>query len=582
MKLVIAEKRSVANAIINAVGKDYTVIALRGHIYEHVAPDEYLPDDIPRNSKGNKEWRQMDLPIIPQKWRRKLKNDCKAILDTVSQNLLHADEVIHAGDADREGQLLVDEVLEELGYKGTITRVWLQSLTPASIQAAFKMRRPNTDLKSLSHSAQARSRADWLLGMNLSRSYILKHNSSKLSVGRVQTPTLAMIVERDLERESFEPESYLEVHALVKHRRGELALQWIPASTTSKSFDEERRLINKRLADRIVSSAKGTGIVTNYTELPDFLNPPLPFNLSELQKLACQKFGMSAANVIGACQSLYEAGAITYPRTNCRYVSSQSMAGIRAMMSDGVESELCASSSDHAAFDDHLVTAHSAIMPTEQRPTGLSGDEERIYELISKSAKALLMPPAHYLNTHATIKLNGESWCVNSKRILDKGWTVLSPKQPETFFPPIQMGDTVEFLNTEIKQCYSKPPLSYTDGSLIDDMVNIHRRVSDSASQDILKKSGGLGTEATRAAIIEELLRKRLIERHDKYLRSTDSGRFLIESVSPELRDPVITAQWEQKLSKIVAGEINLDAFQSEVTSFTREQIAKAFRGYGR
>lgn len=584
MKLVIAEKPSVARAIQEAIGNEFTVIALRGHIYEQASPDEYVPDDVPLNGNGNKKWREIDLPIIPNAWHRNLRSECEGIRDKVLVHLRQTTEVIHAGDADREGQWLVDEVLEEMGYRGPVSRIWLQSLTPASIQQAFRKKRSNSEYKSLSDSALARSRADWLVGNNLTRAYSFKlkknnHHLGTISIGRVQTPTLAMIVNRDRQIESFMPWTYLEIHATARHSLGDMTLTWKPGKPFGKCFDESGLLTSGMLAHSILASAQGIGIVTEYREEAFPVSPPLPFNLSELQKLASQKFGMTATEVLNACQSLYESGAITYPRTNCRNVPVQEMASLRNIASSlNLSPVAFASESLHDAFDDTRVTAHTAILPTDRIPENLSGHARWIYDLISKSATALFMPPAKCLNISATVKLNGESWVIQSRRTTDKGWTTLSPERQEEFIPPLKPGDRIEFTNAEIVYLDTKPVERYTDGSLIDDMVNIHRHVADPKHQAILHESGGLGTDATRATIIEELISKELVTRKDQYLISTAKGRILFDSLQPELCDPMMTAHWEQKLSMILDGKLDLDDFQSDITDFVRSQVALALR----
>jgi DNA topoisomerase-3 len=428
MKLVIAEKPSLARAIREAVSKEYTVTNAFGHIYEQAEPDDYLPDDLPRSKKtGKKIWRMEDLPIIPTTWKKHPKPDAKEQIGKIRALLKDATEVVNAGDPDREGQLLIDEILDELKYKGPVKRVWLQSLTPEAIRDAFNKLKSNTEYKPLSDAATARSRADWLVGMNLTRAWTLK-NGGLISVGRVQTPTLALIVRRDLDIENFKPRDFFDVLATVQHANGTFTAKWKPRSTEGQGFDEEGRLIDKNIAESIAAKAKGQGTISAYKAEKKSRSAPLPFSLSALQKAASAKLGLGAQAVLDIAQELYEEQLTSYPRTDCQYLSEDQQPGVFAAAKNlaeklGVAAQV--SSKKQAAFNDAKVTAHTAIVPTGKDASSLSGNKAKVYDMIAKSAVALFMPAQDYLAVSAAFSCQNETFVAAGKQVLAAGWTAL-------------------------------------------------------------------------------------------------------------------------------------------------------------
>lgn len=576
MRLVIAEKPSVAKVIQSAVGDSYFVIALKGHILENANPDAYLSSEVPLNSKGTKVWRAEDLPIHPSQWLLTVSDEHSEIYEKINRLLGFATEVIHAGDPDREGQLIVDEVLDELGYLGLVTRVLLKSLSPEAIREAFDNRRPNSDYRLLSNAALARSHADWRFGINLSRAYSVVQNRN-ISIGRVKTPLLGMIVERDREIEAFVSSTYYDVYLKTRHSLGETYLKWVPGKEDAGT-DDEGRLIDLEQARSIQKAALGTGFITGYQDELETIERPLPFNLSQLQIQACEKFGMTAKQVMDACQSLYVAGVITYPRTNCRYVPRQDREGLKEALSQhgkGVITTMPASV--HAAFDDTKITAHSAILPTRVSPLNLTGDAALIYELIRESAVALFMQPVECHNISATITINGNPHVIHSSRFIQPGWNVIPAEGEFADMPLFKAGGAIEFNEVIIETRHTQPPQHYTDGTLIDAMVNVGKRVNHPELRAVLENSDGLGTDATRTATIESLLKK-FIRRQGKYLVSTDIGRRLIDSIPAELCDPVMTAEWEAKLAKIVEGSLIIDDFEDEIKEFVTQQVSLALQ----
>lgn len=596
MKLVIAEKPSLAKAIRDAVGKDYTITNAFGHIYEQAEPDAYLPDSVPINpkAKGKKKvWRMEDLPIIPKQWIKHPKPDAKEQIGKIRALLKDATEVVNAGDPDREGQLLIDEILEELNYKGAVKRVWLQSLTPEAIREAFGKLKPNADYKPLSQSATARSRADWLVGMNLTRAWTIQ-NFKLTSVGRVQTPTLALIVRRDEEIEAFKPRDYFEVWAKVRHANGDFLAKWRPRDTEGQGFDPEGRLIDRAVAQRAAEAASQPGNISDYKAEKKARGAPLPFSLSALQKAASAKLGLGAQAVLDIAQELYEDQLTTYPRTDCQYLSEDQQPGVFSAITGLAKLyKVEVSNKKHTAFNDSKVTAHTAIVPTGKDASHLKGDKARVFDMIAKSAVAMFMPPEEYFATSVVTQLGGEAWAATGKRVTSPGWTTLyggqSDEDDETEdgkgsgLPAMQTGDPASGQGAEIKSLQTKPPARFTEGTLIDAMANIHRFITDATAKAKLKETSGIGTEATRANVIETLFKREWVQKKGKQIISTPTGRAVVHALPAELTDPVTTARWEDHLGRIAAGQLDASRFESAIQDFVRQQIdlARAVEGIG-
>ena len=581
MKIVIAEKPSLARAIRDAVGRDYTVTNAFGHMYELAEPDEYLPSDVPLTANRRKVWRAEDLPIVPSTWVRLPKSEAKEQIGKIRDLLRQASLVVNAGDPDREGQLLIDEILDELQYRGPVQRVWLQSLTPEAIREAFARMRPNAEYKPLSDSASARAKADWLVGMNLSRAWTLRAGTL-VSIGRVQTPTLALIVQRDTEIDSFRPCDFFEVHATLRHSGGSFVARWKPQSTDGSGFDSEGRLVDRSVAEAVASKARTSGRIEGYKAEKKTRQAPLPFSLSALQKAASAKLGLGAKEVLDLAQALYEGQYTTYPRTDCQFLGEDQVPGVfeavqRLAGQYGVE---VSSSRKHAAFDDKKVTAHTAIVPTGKDASGLTGAQAQLFDMIARSAVALFLPPESYTAVTVTAALAGEAFVATGRQVSDPGWTVLYGKDADDedaeggrILPAMREGDSVTCQDAEVKALKTKPPSRFTEGTLIDAMSHVHRFVTDAAAKSKLKETSGIGTEATRANILETLFRREWVERKGKQIVSTAQGRALVAAVQGPLTDPVTTARWEDQLGNVAAGTLDARRFESAVVGFVESQL---------
>jgi DNA topoisomerase-3 len=589
--IVIAEKPSLARAIREALTgpqwADYTITSAFGHIYEQAEPDDYLPDSLPRTKAGKKVWRREDLPIVPVQWLRNPKPGAAQQISKIKGLLKGASLVVNAGDADREGQLLVDEIVEELGYAGPVKRVWFTSLAPQTIRAAFEHWKDNAEYRPLSQAALARSRADWLVGMNLTRAFTLA-SKNLVSIGRVQTPTLALVVRRDLAIDSFIPRDYFDVLGTFEHAAGTFSAKWKPRGTEGPGFDEEGRLVDKAMADLVAYAARqeGSAVLSSYSAEKKSRAAPLPFSLSALQKAASAKLGLSAKQTLDIAQSLYEAKLTTYPRTDCQYLSDDQHAELFAVAKElAAAYKIEVSRMKHAAFNSAKISAHTAIVPTGQDASRLRGMEAQLFDLVARSAIALFAAPEEYLAIRAGVDAGGERFEAAGKRVLFPGWTALYSRQAddetEATVPDMHEGDVLTVQAVDVRAQKTKAPAHFTEGTLIEAMSNVHRFVEDEAAKAKLRETSGIGTEATRASILETLFSRGWIERKSKAVVSTPSGRAVVQGLPAELTDPVITARWEDYLSAIAAGKLEAPKFEAAIVDFVRARVegAKAISG---
>ena len=590
MRLFVAEKPSLGRAIAAELGVTKnnptfqicgsdTVTWCFGHILEQYDPQDY--DD------NLRIWRRRDLPIIPKEWKLRPKESALTQLQVINHLLSEAEMVVHAGDPDREGQLLVDEVLEHFHYTGPVQRIWLASLDSLSVQKALATLKDNRDYADLRDAARARSQADWLIGMNASRAMTIfgretGHNDGVLSLGRVQTPTLALVVQRDREIKAFVSVDYLILQASLQNDAGSFSATFKP-SDTQTGLDSEGRLVDASIAQGIVDSVRGqTGIITSVTREKKKKPVPLPHCLSSLQKAASSKFGMTAQQVLDTAQSLYEKKLTTYPRTDCRYLPEEQFGDAARLITalSGVSGlEAVTAKADSAlrgpVWDTKKITAHHAIIPTGEEPRSLTAQETNLYLMIAVQYFLQFYPPMSYEAQKIVVSINDTTWEARGRLILEPGWTGVAAeededakkKEPEQSLPPVSSDTPVTCTDVDALKKKTTPPSKFSEGSLIEAMANIHRFVSDASAKATLKENEGLGTEATRASIIETLKGRKYIEPSGKSLVSTPLGQSLIDMTPDVLKDPVMTAQWEQRLEQIARDELTLDAFmQDQIT----------------
>lgn len=619
MRLFIAEKPSVAKAIAEELGvvrRDASSITCKddnivtwcfGHLLEQAEPDDYLPDNIPRTKKGKKIWRIQDLPIFPSEWIVAPRDDAgvQRQLNAIGAFIKRADTLVNAGDPDREGQLLVDEVIEHFNARQSVERFWVSAVDPASIRKGLKALKKNADYAGMRDAARGRSRADWLLGMNLSRAYTLFNQpqfgkGELIAVGRVQTPTLTMVARRDYAVRNFKPQPYLTISAQLSADDKAFTAKWKPAEG-QKGMDEEGKLlinldIGKALIEKL-SQEQTAAVLKAETKRKKALQPKA-YSLADIQIEASRLFGYTAEDTLNICQSLYEEHKITsYPRTDCSFLPESQHAdapGVLAAIARTFPATAAAvakadSKIKSPTFNDKKITAHHGIVPVANSVPWdrLNDKEKNLYRLIAKRYIAQFYPVHEYDATEIQFNIGGENFTAKGNVVVKKGWKALyatAPKpgdkkkkdaEDDQQLPALKKDDTADVLGITGKEAQTKPPAYFTEGTLIAAMENIWRSFDDEKLQTQLKEAGGIGTPATRAAIISELRRKTYLEADGKILHCTNLGRSLLKKVSPQIRSAVLTAKFEEKLKLVEKGDCNVDDFVADYEAFIRSELDK-------
>ncbi|WP_154138917.1 DNA topoisomerase III [Vibrio metoecus] len=584
-RLIIAEKPSLARAIADALPKPHkkeqgcircangdVVTWCIGHLLEQVEPDAY--------DERYKKWNMADLPIIPQQWQLRPRKSSSQQLTVVRKLLKDANQIIHAGDPDREGQLLVDEVLDYCkvpnSKKETVQRLLISDLNLSAVKRALQGLRSNREFIPLSVSALARSRADWLYGMNMSRAYTLLGKKAGyqgvLSVGRVQTPVLGLVVRRDEEIENFVPHDYFTLDALIPYQSGaehfDIRARWKPSEACLPWQDEDGRVTNCKLVENVASRiAHQPATVTESEQDQTKQAAPLPYSLSALQIDAAKRYNMSAQQVLDICQSLYEKHKlITYPRSDCRYLPKEHLAqaaDVVAAIANNAQEMLTAVNNANLslrskAWNDSKVDAHHAIIPTPKKASvnALSSYEMKVYQLIARQYLIQFYPAAVYAEAKLVFNIAGGVFIAKGRQLLSAGWKALTGHQDEQEegvdkVPPLAVGTVLQCREGEIKQRQTEPPRHFTEATLLQAMTGIARFVADKELKKILRDTDGLGTEATRAGILDTLFKRGLLLRDNKLIKSTPAGRGLIHALPLEATYPDMTAHWEHQLQAI-------------------------------
>jgi DNA topoisomerase-3 len=618
MRLFIAEKPNLARAIANALPRPQKPARLHiecgggdvvawcvGHILQTAPPKAY--------GDRYKSWRLEHLPIAPTDWR--LEISAPELLASIARLLKRAERVVHAGDPDREGQLLVDEVLHFLGYRGPVERLLLRDLSPEAVRSQLYALEPNAKYRPLYESALARQRADWLYGMNMTRLYTLLGRAAGydgvLSVGRVQTPLLGLIVARDRAIAEFRAVPYYVVEAEVRAGGGErFRAVWVPESAAA--LDPDGRLLSREVAYAGFEGLAGQGghVVTcsedTRTELP-----PLPYSLADLQVDAGRRFSMSAKTVLDACQSLYETHhLLTYPRSDCAYLPEGHLAQapdvLMAIAKHAPDLAEVARKADRPrcsrAWNDKKVTAHHAIVPTataRRDVASLTDVERAVYGLVCRRYLAQFSAAHQYLETQIELEVGGKRFAARGRLTIAQGWKALyadsaTQDTPEEAgpdkdleresadpLPHLMPGAPVTVLSAAIVPKRTSPPKPFTDASLIAAMCGVAKFVRDPAVRKILTDTDGIGTPATRAAIIETLFERGYVERRKRAIVSTQTGRALVTSLPEVATTPDMTAVWEAAMCAITEGSQTLDAFLARVGAQLEQLVAEG-RALGR
>lgn len=595
--LVIAEKPSVGRDIARVlgcgqkadgylVGDEYMVSWAVGHLAQLAAPEDYDP--------ALKRWAFDTLPIMPSEMRLVAAPGGKSQFAVLKKlmNSRDVDALICATDSGREGELIFRYIYQLAGCKKPFQRLWVSSMTDKAIKDGFAALRPGADYDLLFQSARCRSEADWLVGINASRAYTLKYDAL-LSIGRVQTPTLAIIVNRAAEITAFVPEEYFEVRADFAAENAQYWGLWQNAAG-------ESRLKSKAEAERILAKVKGAaGRVCDVRREEKSQPPPLLYDLTELQRDCNKRYGFSAQKTLDLAQSLYETRKLlTYPRTDSRYLSDDLLPRLPGRVKNLAAlpqfAEATAPFAERGVpkpgkrvIDNSKVTDHHAIIPTEGRlrVDNLTEDEWRVFRLVALRFLAVFYPAYRYASTKVMTEAAGERFLSKGQEVLESGWQGLYDRlkqdeqrekptkrtkaaaKEEQDLPNLSSGDEVMVAAAKEEQKKTQPPKPYTEATLLSAMENAGRFVEDEALKEQLKESG-LGTPATRAAIIERLLAVGYIKRQGKALLPTEKGEKLIAVVPQELKSAETTGKWEKGLSAIAGGRMATEVFMASIKRY--------------
>lgn len=597
MRLFIAEKPSLARALVDVLPKPHkknegyietgngdVVTWCIGHLLEQAEPEAYDPI--------YKKWSIEHLPIIPKAWKLVVKPNTKKQFSIVKKLIKQADMLVNMGDPDRVGQILVDEVISHSGVSKSkidaTQRCLISDLNPQAVKKALNNLKDNRDFIPLATSALARARADWLYGINMTRLCTLKGQQSGyhgvLSIGRVQTPVLGLVVFRDLEIENFVSKPFYEVFVTIKTEKDETyQAKWKPSQACEPYMDEDKRVLSKALAQNVISRVEGqSGQVIRVQEDIKNQAPPLPYSLSALQIDASKRFGMSAQVVLDTCQQLYERHKlITYPRSDSRHLPKEHLNDVKAVTHaiKNVASKLQPFVDDadltlkSKAWNDAKVTAHHAIIPTLKSVDGsrLTSYESQIYELIARQYLMQFYPPFRYMEKQIDTQISGGLFIARQKEVVLEGWKALLPVKSsiaysefsEQKLPQVNENQPVTCVDAKLDEKQTTPPQHFTDATLLSAMTGIARYVSDISIKKILRETDGLGTEATRAGIIELLFKRQFLTRSGKSIRATEIGRQLITTLPKSMVIPDMTAHWESQLEAISQRELKYGAFMA-------------------
>ncbi|MHC1685269.1 MAG: DNA topoisomerase III [Clostridiaceae bacterium] len=590
-RLVLAEKPSVARDIARVLncnkkgngyleGDKYIVTWALGHLVTLADPEAY--DD------KYKSWRIEDLPMLPKYLKLVVIKQSGKQFSAVREQMKRNDvnEIVIATDAGREGELVARWIIEKAQIKKPLKRLWISSVTDKAIKEGFSKLKDGREYENLYASAVARSEADWIVGINATRALTCKYNA-QLSCGRVQTPTLAIIAKREEEIQNFKPKNYYGITAIAD----KVKLSWQDSKTKDvKTFDKEK-------ADKIIAAINNKNaevVKVDKTDKKKF-SPGL-YDLTELQRDANRIFGFSAKETLSIMQKLYESHKVlTYPRTDSRYLSSDIVDTLKDRVKAcgvGPYSKLAVKvlkspiKANKAFVDNSKVSDHHAIIPTEQAPSfsSFNDRERKIYDLVVKRFLAVLYPPFEYTQINLSAKIGEESFIARGKTIISQGWKEVYENNfndddgediSEQTLPNINVGDILKVSALNQTKGQTKPPALFNEGTLLSAMENPTRYMAGE-SKELIKtigETGGLGTVATRADIIEKLFNSFLLEKKGKDIIITSKGKQLLELVPEDLKSPTLTAEWEQKLSAIAKGSLNKNTFINEMRGYAKDVV---------
>lgn len=599
MRLFIAEKPSLGRVIAATlagnrggqefegfirIGRDTVVTWCFGHLLELATPGHY-----------DRRWEKWSIEHLPieigaDKWQLVPKASAKKQLRTIRDLLTDASLVVNAGDPDREGQMLVDEVLEYFSWRGETKRILVQDTTPTGVSKALKGIRPNADFANLFAAAKCRARADWLVGLNLTRAASTRIGLTA-SIGRVQTPTLALIVRRDRAIENHKTSVFYTLEAHVATASDALVMLHEDAS---------QRITDQKVAKGIASRLKGTQVELLVTEKPVTERAPLPHTLATFHKAGEERHGWSAKKALEVLQSLYEKQLTSYPRTGCPYLpadqASRALPTAQAILKAGhvpaaaAVADLMAPSK--RVYNDAKVEEHHGLIPTGKLPgASLSQAEKQGWAIVSEQFLKSLLPDYKAARKEVSFEFEGRTFKSAGEQPInvEQSWRVLEPKVGVDKKPikplRIALGDgergRARVGQANVKQGKTVPPKPYTEASLVADMKSIHKYIEDARLKAVLKETVGIGTEATHAAIIETLKDRQYITGKKPargkivYLSSTRFGCYLIDNTPGALADPGVTAAWEEELNRIAKGESKPEPFMERIGNYVSKHVQR-------
>lgn len=587
--LVLAEKPSVAKEIAKVLGcrqkgngffagDKYVVTWALGHLVTLADPETY--------SERYKTWELESLPMLPKKMELVVIKETRKQFKAVSDLLRRADitDIIIATDSGREGELVARWILIKAHCKKPAKRLWISSQTDKAIKQGFAGLKPAREYDNLFYSAQARAEADWLVGLNVTRALTCKHNA-QLSAGRVQTPTLALVVAREEEIKNFRPSPYY----TVKLKSDKFSLLWRGQNGNTRIFDEIK-------AKGIIEQLKGkTASVTSLQKQYKRKAPPAAYDLTELQRDANKKFAYSAKQTLSLMQALYEKHKVlTYPRTDSRYISDDVVGTIPERLRACAVAKYADMAnlilrkkplSTKYIVNNSKVTDHHAIIPTEQRVNlmALGPEEKNIYDLVVRRFLAVLSPPFEYEETTVEVSVGKEKFYAKGKIVKDEGWkkcygSMTSDDEGdedirEQLLPSLKQGDKISINAMLLETGKTKPPARYNEATLLTAMENPQKNIEDKKLREVLQETSGLGTPATRADIIEKLFSAFYMERHGKEIIPTSKGIQLVKIVPQDLKSAELTAKWETQLSKISKGQVKRESFIGEMREYAAKLV---------
>ncbi len=590
--LVIAEKPSVGRDIARVLGckqggngclegRDYVVTWALGHLIELSDPESY--------GEQWKVWKMETLPMLPEKLEIQVIKKTSKQYQAVKAQMHRKDikDIVIATDAGREGELVARWIIKKAGVKKPMKRLWISSVTDKAIRQGFAQLKDAREYQKLYEAAVARAEADWLVGLNATRALTVKHNA-QLSCGRVQTPTLAMIAKREAQRKAFKPQAYYG----LKVKGADAVWGWKSKNNSTSTFSREEI---EKAAEKISGSM---GTVQEVKKKQQKSYAPQLYDLTSLQQDANRMFGFSAKQTLDYMQRLYEHyKVVTYPRTDSRYLTADIVDTLPERVKacrGGAYTPVCAKllkapiKGNKSFVDDKKVSDHHAIIPTEQgiRLSELEYGERKIYELVISRFLAALLPPCEYQQTEVTAVCGGERLALKGKVIQKPGWQEIKAIQASSgileedeeneepvagSIPDFVQGQKIRFGEGKITEGKTKPPVPFTEATLLAAMENPvkYMESADQSLKKTLGETGGLGTVATRADIIEKLFNSFMIEKKDQYIYLTSKGRQVLELAPQGLTSPELTARWEQELADIAKGKAKKKDFEAEIRSYT-------------